>query len=609
MPHARTRTWTLVALLLLTVALIGAPATAASCPVAPDPKVTAKDNAFDTECLAVTADTPFTLTLANKDRFAHNISIYRAQGGAALFTGAYVAGNETKAFEVDPIPAGEWYFRCDIHPAMDGAFNSLAAGATPGPSGSVAPTASASTRERRAPAGPTVRLERVASGLTAPVFLTAPADGTKRLFIVDQIGQIRIVANEEMREEPFLDVSDRLVKLNPGYDERGLLGLAFHPGFATNGRFYVYYSIPLRATAPKDWNHTARLSEFKVSTADPNKADPASERVVLEIDQPQANHNGGHPAFGKDGMLYIPLGDGGRANDDALGHAPEGNGQTLTTLLGKVLRIDVDAEGDKAYRIPKDNPFVNVDGRLPEIFAYGFRNPYHLSFDAEGERLFVADSGQDRFEEVSIVTAGGNYGWRIKEGAHCFDPASPSNPPATCPSVGADGEKLLDPVIEYGHEEIDSSVIVGGYVYRGSKAAGLRGAYVFGDYSRDRVKPDGALYVATEQDDGMWPMRELSVSIDGQPEGDLGRFVLGFGEDEDRELYVNVIEMGGPTGMTGAVYRFAGVRGDTEPVGESEGISPWVWILAALAGLGAGGFLIARSKRSPNGEVRDGDVG
>lgn len=602
----KANTRALVALGLAGVFMLAAApagvAQAQACEVTEDPAVVAEGNEFDTDCLAVEADTPFTLTLNNKDRFSHNISIYEAQGGAALYVGPYVPGRDARSFDVGAIPDGQWYFRCDIHPAMDGTFLSLANGASPSP-GPASPTASPSTPSRRAPAGPTVSLERVASGLTAPVFLTSPPDGTKRLFIVDQIGQIRIVADGVLKQEPFLDVGKQLVKLDPEYDERGLLGLAFHPDFSTNKRFFIYYSAPLRPGAPRDWNHTARLSEYKVSASDPDLADPDSQRLVLQIDQPQSNHNGGHPAFGKDGLLYIPTGDGGQGNDVGVGHDPEGNGQTLTTLLGKVLRIDVDARDGEPYSIPEDNPFVNADPARPEIYAYGFRNPYHLSFDSESERLFVADSGQDRFEEVSIVTAGGNYGWRLKEGRHCFDPSSPSNPPADCPSEGADGKKLIDPVIEYGRQEIDSSVIIGGYLYRGSLAPALRGTYVFGDYSRDRVQPDGALFVATDEDGPIWTMRELRISIEGEAESaDLKRFVLSFGEDQDKELYVNVIEEGGPTGMTGAVYRFVGVRGNAAASDNSSGLPPWAWIIAAVVAVGVGGsLLVSRSRRSVDG--------
>lgn len=385
-----------------------------------------------------------------------------------------------------------------------------------------------------------------------------------------------------------------------------MLGLAFHPEYATNGRVFAYYSAPLRPSAPDGWDHTARLSEFRLSDASPARLDPRSERIILEIDKPQYNHNGGHIAFGPDGMLYLPIGDGGLGNDVGLGHSPQGNGQDVTNLLGSVLRIDVD--GDEPYAIPADNPFAGDDDPgADEIYAYGFRNPYHLSFDIGGDNeLFVADAGQDRYEEVSIVENGGNYGWRLKEATHCFDPDSPSNPPATCASTGADGEPLLDPVIEYSRLEILGSVVIGGYVYRGTAMPELDGAYVFGDYSRDRVAPDGTLFAATRADDGLWPIRELGVTIDGSDatDGRLGRFVLSFGEDESNELYVGVIELGGPTGSTGAVYRFAGVA-DTaqeppateEPAADADGMPWWIWLLAAVAVLAILAMLLRNRSR------------
>ncbi|MDD2788311.1 PQQ-dependent sugar dehydrogenase, partial [Methanoculleus sp.] len=218
-----------------------------------------------------------------------------------------------------------------------------------------------------------VGLEFVTGGFTMPVALASPDDGTGRLFVADLPGVIRVI--DAGVNEPFLDITGRVVDLRTGYDERGLLGLAFHPKFRENGRFFVYYSAPLRDGAPEGWDHTSRVSEFAVST--PNRADPGSERMILEVDQPQANHNGGSIAFGPDGYLYIPLGDGGGANDVGRGHPPGGNGQDIETLLGKILRIDVD--GEKPYGIPADNPFVGREGR-DEIYAYGLRNPWRTAF-------------------------------------------------------------------------------------------------------------------------------------------------------------------------------------------------------------------------------------
>jgi hypothetical protein len=284
-------------------------------------------------------------------------------------------------------------------------------------------------------------------------------------------------------------------------------------------------------------------------------------------------------------------------NDEGLGHVPGGNAQDTSSLLGSVLRLDVDSEN--SYAIPTDNPFVGSQEAREEIFAYGFRNPYHLSFDSAGNGdLFVADAGQDRYEEVSRVESGGNYGWRIKEGTHCFDPESPSNAPSTCPSEGADGQPLIDPVIEYSRLEVLGSVVIGGYMYRGSAIPELQGQYIFGDYSRNRVEPDGVLFAARPTDEGLWDLTELPAELSNENDGDgqLERFVLSFGEDEDNEIYVGLIELGGPGGSTGSVYRIASLAEGTEPPAAEDdngGVPVWIWILVAVAVIG-GGVLIAR---------------
>jgi glucose/arabinose dehydrogenase len=317
-----------------------------------------------------------------------------------------------------------------------------------------------------------IALELVAEGFTAPVRVVSAPDESGRLFVVDQTGQIWVIARDgTLLKEPFLDIADRLVELRQTYDERGLLGLAFHPDYARNGQFFVYYSAPLREGAPQDFDHTARISEFRVSAQNPNRADPASERIILAVDQPQSNHNGGTLLFGpEDGLLYISLGDGGARNDAAPGHAADwyefnegGNGQDVTqNLLGSILRIDVNT-GDP-YGIPQDNPFVGREG-LDEIYAYGLRNPYRMSFDRAGEYgLFAVDAGQELWEEVNIIVNGGNYGWNVKEGTHCFDTRSALlrlsklrlAPLEQCPdTVGSnhpeEGAAPIDPVVEFAN--------------------------------------------------------------------------------------------------------------------------------------------------------------
>ncbi|MCH7814039.1 MAG: PQQ-dependent sugar dehydrogenase, partial [Planctomycetes bacterium] len=309
----------------------------------------------------------------------------------------------------------------------------------------------------------TIELEPVAAGLTAPLGVRHAGDGSGRLFIFEQSGQIQIVENGVLLPTPFLDISAKLPALNAFFDERGLLGLAFHPDYATNGRFFVRYSAPRAGEPDEPCNdpggfivgcHEAVLAEYHVS-ADPNIADPNSEIILFTVDEPQFNHDGGDLAFGPDGFLYFALGDGGGAHDGLAdsppSHGPFGNGQNINTALGAMLRIDVDS--GSPYGIPPDNPFVNTNG-LDEIYAYGMRNPFRFSFDdgpgGDGS-LFLADVGQNLFEEVNIVVNGGNYGWVIREGLHCFDPFNPVNPPAVCPSVGAMGEPLLDPIVEYSH--------------------------------------------------------------------------------------------------------------------------------------------------------------
>src|ERR671918_477011 len=291
-----------------------------------------------------------------------------------------------------------------------------------------------------------VDLELIAGGLTSPVTLMEAPDGTGRLFVVDQAGLIRVITpSGVLLPEPFLDVRDRMVALQAGFDERGLLGLAFHPDYASNGRFFVYYSAPLREGGPAGFNHTSHISEFTVS-GDPDRADPASEWILLQVDEPQFNHNAGALAFGPDGYLYISLGDGGGANDVGLGHVEDwyadnggGNGQDIEqNLLGNILRIDVD--GGDPYGTPADNPFVGTAG-LDEIWAYGLRNPYRMSFDIETGDLLVSDAGQGLWEEVSLVTSGANLGWNVKEGTHCFDAENNRESPESRP--GGDPRRWL----------------------------------------------------------------------------------------------------------------------------------------------------------------------
>jgi glucose/arabinose dehydrogenase len=411
-----------------------------------------------------------------------------------------------------------------------------------------------------------VGLHLVAEGFAAPIVLVQPNDKTGRLFVVDQVGLIRIVDRDgTLRPEPFLDIRSKIVPLNARYDERGLLGFAFHPGYRHNGRFFVYYSMPLRAGAPAGYNHTSRIAEYRVS-ADPNRANAASERIILEVDKPQSNHNGGTVAFGpEDGFLYISIGDGGGANDRGLGHVPSwytpnatSNGQDLThNLLGKILRIDVDR--GMPYAIPRDNPFI---GRgLPEIYAFGLRNPWRFSFDQGDDHMLIAgDAGQNRWEEVDVIEKGGNYGWNVKEGAHCFDAFNPRVDRPSCPNAMPDGTPLIDPVIEYANSAQPGgvgTVVVGGVVYRGDKIDQLEGRYLFGDWSRTFFgPPTGQVFVATPTGTGMWPTQKLLFAT--SPDGELHHRVLAFGQDRRGEVYLLTTDDAGPTGTTGKVYLLTG---------------------------------------------------
>lgn len=409
-------------------------------------------------------------------------------------------------------------------------------------------------------------LELIVDNLVSPIGLVASPDNTGRLFIIDQIGKIWIIDAEGNKlATPFLDISSQMVALNPGFDERGLLGLAFHPDFTTNQRFFVYYSAPPNAGGPAGggtWNNLGRISEFTTLPAMPNQANMASQRVLLEVDDPQSNHNGGTLVFGPDGYLYISIGDGGGANDVGNGHVADwylpnagGNGQDITSnLMGNVLRIDVDS--GNPYGIPPDNPFVNRPG-LDEIYAYGLRNPYRMSFDMGGSRkLYLGDAGQLLYEEINVIEKGGNYGWNVKEGTHCFNAATPLINFPDCPGVDNLGNPLIDPVIEMLNTANPATgpksiTIIGGHVYRGSTLPGYHGRYIFAGFSKT-FAPSGELFVANPGGPGLWPFQEIAVKDFSDH---LGMFVKGFGQDLSGEVYINTSTVLGPTGTSGKVFK------------------------------------------------------
>jgi len=407
---------------------------------------------------------------------------------------------------------------------------------------------------------PQIRLETVSSGeLVTPVGLTNAGDGSNRLFTVDQRGKIQIIQNGSVLPTPFLDLGSDLVPARPNFDERGLLGLAFHPQYGVpnspgEGKFYVFYSAtspnaPGTTTDPVNCRST--VAEYRVSPGNPNVADPASRRILLSFDKPQFNHNGGELAFGPDGYLYLGTGDGGGSNDNDPGHTgggtakPSGglgNAQDRSRFMGKILRIDVNGNNSSngQYGIPADNPFVGQPGSLPEIYAYGMRNPWRFSFDTGPGgtgRLFTADVGQGKYEEINIVTNGGNYGWRNREGLHAFDPTAPA--PDVPPT---------DPIFEYAHPgqgggtvpEIGVS-ISGGFVYRGNAFPELQGKYIFGDWSTAFAPGDGTL-LGLEETPGGWQYTQLDVE-GGNP---IGLYITSFGRDEAGELYVVAKSVLGP---------------------------------------------------------------
>ncbi len=407
-----------------------------------------------------------------------------------------------------------------------------------------------------------VDLRLIDAGITAPVFLTHAGDGSGRLFIVDQAGKIWIIQNGQRLATPFLDVTNLLPPLNPGFDERGLLGLAFHPGYQTNGRFFIRYSAPRTGQTGEPCFNTARgchsevLAEYRVSPGDPNIATPVGT-VLLQVPKPEFNHNSGQVLFGPDGMLYFTLGDGGGAHDGLasplLPHGPFGNGQNKDALLGKLLRIDVDAPPTPGlpYALPPDNPFSGALPGRDEIWAFGLRNPYRFSWDRTTGRLFLADVGQALFEEVNIIQKGGNYGWVTREGFSCFNPLAPSTPPANCPSTGVGGEPLLDPIAAYDHT--DGIAVVGGFVYRGTQSPALDGLYIFSDWSRTFSPADGRL-LYIDADGTLGTIFEFNI---GDPAARIGQYVVGIGEDEAGEVYALTTGSLAPTGTTGRVYRVA----------------------------------------------------
>jgi glucose/arabinose dehydrogenase len=357
---------------------------------------------------------------------------------------------------------------------------------------------------------PIYQLTEVASGFNCPLYVTHAGDGSGRLFVVEQGGKIWTLTNGVISSEVFLDVSNLISPsaLGGGYTEQGLLGLAFHPDFSRNGVFFINYT---------DQSGGSVIARYAVAPDNPDVADPGSAEQILSLAQPYRNHNGGHMAFGPDGYLYVSFGDGGSGGD------PQGYGQNLTTLLGKILRLDVDVEPGQGYAIPEDNPFANSDAARPEIWAWGLRNVWRFSFDRETGDMFLGDVGQNAWEEINFqpaTSAGGeNYGWNAYEATRAFSGADPAS-------------DVVMPILEYNHSSGHCSV-TGGYVYRGNLLPDLQGAYFYGDYC------SGTIWTARSDGAGNW---QSEVSMESR------RPISSFGEDEAGELYL--------VDYNGAILRF-----------------------------------------------------
>ncbi len=347
-----------------------------------------------------------------------------------------------------------------------------------------------------------------------PIEMIHAGDGTNRLFVAAQSGMIHVFDNrpDVKSTSMYLDLRDRVHDWSKD-NEEGLLGMAIHPNYKTNGEIYVYYN-----TVKKP--HTAYLSRFKRSADNPNRGDPASEEIIMVIPQPFANHNGGPMVFGRDGYLYLALGDGGGRND------PTGHGQNLKSWMGSMLRIDVNQKGEgRNYGIPKDNPFLDRPGAKPEIYAYGLRNIWRLSIDRQTGLIWSADVGQDLWEEINIIKRGANYGWSIREASYGFGNAAATNP-----------DKPVNPVWEYDHQ-IGKS-ITGGHVYRGKKLPELFGYYIYGDYV------SGKIWALKYDEKTNKIIENVRIPSTGIP-------VLAFGQDENGEVYYMIATATGKT-----IFRF-----------------------------------------------------
>ncbi len=422
-------------------------------------------------------------------------------------------------------------------------------------------------------------LEPIAEGLTAPLHLEQPADGSGRKFIVQQDGVVKVLDRDnKIAAEPFLDLQARMRKLEQDFEERGLLGFALHPDFAKNGRVYVSYAAPLRQGAPQNWNYTRRVSEFSTAPGDLSKVVPESERVLLELDWPSRKHNGGALAFGPDGFLYVGLGDGGVSHGvgekirweafdvPAVALNWDHLAQDTQSLFGKILRIDVD-HGFPGYAVPRDNPFVTGPQAgigKPEVWASGFRNPFRLAFDSKDGSAYVTAVAETLWESAYRVANPGNFGWPLLEGTHCVDRLNPRQPPKECAKTDVLGQPLQLPVVEYPNMQAShpdtklgiegvGTAITGARMYRGKEIEDLRGKLLVSDWSASFKQPSGQLFVAepNAQPGRLWDLKRL-LQIDAR--------IISLAEDADGEIYVLTNETFGPYGTTGKVWRLVEKR-------------------------------------------------
>ena len=413
-------------------------------------------------------------------------------------------------------------------------------------------------------------LKLVAKDLVAPIQLEELPDGSGRMLVVQQNGLVRVLmADGSVAVEPLLDLRPQMLVLVDDFEERGLLGFALHPEFVRNGRFVVTYSASLRASAPRAWNHTRRVSEFQLKPGTLGPVDLATERVLIEQDWPSRKHNGGALAFGPDGLLYIGFGDSGASHGIGPKVLHEAFdvpaalliwdllAQDLHSLYGKVLRIDVD-RGFPGYAIPPTNPLVGKPGR-PEVYAWGFRNPYRIAFDRNGSGdFYITATAETLWEAAYRVRRPGNFGWPLIEGTHCLDRLKPREPPATCARSDANGQPLELPVVEYANMQAQhpasklgirgvGTAITGARVYRGQAIARLQGQLLFSDWSATFRQPSGQLFTAKPgEGTALWPFERL-LQVDSR--------IIGLAEDRAGEIYVLTHEGLGPFGATGKVFK------------------------------------------------------